>query len=117
MPEGISIFSFMDTEMKKFATETRNGRLAPLQASLRMFIDLDFPGRFHLDYTVLCRWIISVKRNYRDVTYHNWRHAFNVCQMMFAVMTRTQWWCKLGDVECLALIIACLCHDLDHRYL
>ena len=63
-----------------------------------MFIDLDFPGRFHIDYTVLCRWLASVKKNYRDVTYHNWRHAFNVAQMMFAVITSTQWWKKMGEV-------------------
>jgi len=81
-----------------------NGPLKPilhifLQASLRMFIDLDFPGRFHIDYTVLCRWLASVKKNYRDVTYHNWRHAFNVAQMMFAVITSTQWWKKMGEVK------------------
>lgn len=27
----------------------------------------------------------------------------------------TQWWKIFGEIECLALIIACLCHDLDHR--
>merc|ERR1719412_488974 len=86
-----------------------------LQAALRMFIDLDFLGRFHIDYLTLCRWLASVKKNYRKVTYHNWRHAFNVAQMMFATITATQWWKKLGEVECISLIIACLCHDLDHR--
>jgi len=86
-----------------------------LQAALRMFIDLDFLGRFHIDYLTLCRFLSSIKKNYRDVTYHNWRHAFNVAQMMFATITATQWWKKLGEIECLALIVACLCHDLDHR--
>ena len=33
---------------------------------------------------MLCRWVLSVKKNYRDVQYHNWRHAFNVAQCMFA---------------------------------
>lgn len=37
-----------------------------------------------LMFQVLCRWILSVKKNYRDVAYHNWRHAFNVAQCMFA---------------------------------
>ena len=69
-----------------------------------MFIDLDFPGRFHIDYTVLCRWLSSVKKNYRDVTYHNWRHAFNVAQSMFAVITATQWWKTLGEVRILEII-------------
>lgn len=58
-----------------------------LCACLRMFLDLDFVERFHIDYSVLCRWLLSVKKNYRNVTYHNWRHAFNVAQMMFAILT------------------------------
>ncbi|RVE52368.1 hypothetical protein evm_003006 [Chilo suppressalis] len=86
-----------------------------LTACLRMFLDLDFVERFHIDYSVLCRWLLSVKKNYRNVTYHNWRHAFNVAQMMFAILTETQWWKIFGELECLALIIGCLCHDLDHR--
>ena len=28
-----------------------------------------------------------MKKNYRRVIYHNWRHAFNVAQAMFAVLT------------------------------
>lgn len=52
-----------------------------------MFLDLDFVERFHIDYEVLCRWLLSVKKNYRNVTYHNWRHAFNVAQMMFSILT------------------------------
>jgi dual 3',5'-cyclic-AMP and -GMP phosphodiesterase 11 len=86
-----------------------------LRACLRMFLDLDLVERFHIDYEVLCRWLLSVKKNYRNVTYHNWRHAFNVAQMMFAILTTTQWWKIFGEIECLALVIACLCHDLDHR--
>jgi len=58
-----------------------------LTACLRMFLDLDFVERFHIDYDILCRWLLSVKKNYRNVTYHNWRHAFNVAQMMFAILT------------------------------
>lgn len=86
-----------------------------LKACLRMFLDLDFVEMFHIDYEVLCRWLLSVKKNYRNVTYHNWRHAFNVAQMMFSMITATQWWKIFGEIECMALIIACLCHDLDHR--
>lgn len=99
-------FKFDDLEMEDSDT---------LKACLRMFLDLDLIERFHIDYEVLCRWLLSVKKNYRNVTYHNWRHAFNVTQMMFAILTSTQWWKIFGEIECLALIIACLCHDLDHR--
>jgi len=34
----------------------------------------------------LVRWLLTVRKNYRAVAYHNWRHAFNVCQSMFAVL-------------------------------
>ncbi|GFO18541.1 cGMP-specific 3',5'-cyclic phosphodiesterase [Plakobranchus ocellatus] len=54
---------------------------------------------------IFCRWMLSVKKNYRNVTYHNWRHAFNAGQMNNI----------LTNVECLALMVGCLCHDLDHR--
>jgi hypothetical protein len=37
-------------------------------------------------FQALYRFLITVKRNYRDVPYHNWRHAFNVAQVMFAIL-------------------------------
>ena len=40
-----------------------------------------------------------MRENYRDVTYHNWQHAFNVCQLMFAIISNTMWWKKLGEVS------------------
>ncbi|CAG0883666.1 unnamed protein product [Cyprideis torosa] len=86
-----------------------------LKACLRMFMDLDLIERFNIDRQVLCRWLLSIRRNYRPVIYHNWRHAFSVAQMMFAILLSTQWWKGLGDLDCLALLIACLSHDLDHR--
>ena len=48
------------------------------------------------------RWLCTVKKNYREVNYHNWRHAFNVCQLMFAILTSTTWWNHFGEVEVLA---------------
>ena len=35
---------------------------------------------------LLCRFTLSVRKNYRSVTYHNWRHAFNVTQTMFCML-------------------------------
>ncbi|VDL19786.1 unnamed protein product [Hymenolepis diminuta] len=76
---------------------------------------LGFIHRFRIDYTSLCRWVLSVKKNYRAVTYHNWRHAFNVAQTMFAMFKSGGMQEIFSDLECLSIIIACLSHDLDHR--
>ncbi|VDP36061.1 unnamed protein product [Echinostoma caproni] len=63
---------------------------ATLKASVRMFLDMRFMRSFKCDMLALCRWILSVKKNYRQVTYHNWRHALNVTQTMFAVIMVSQ---------------------------
>ncbi len=35
---------------------------------------------------ILTRWMYTVRRGYRDITYHNWRHGFNVGQTMFTLL-------------------------------
>jgi hypothetical protein len=56
-------------------------------SSVRMFIELDLPKKFRIPHDVMCRWVLSIKKNYRPVIYHNWRHAFNVAQTMFSMLT------------------------------
>ncbi|XP_059502095.1 cGMP-specific 3',5'-cyclic phosphodiesterase isoform X1 [Stegostoma tigrinum] len=100
-------FSFSDFDLTEVETTL---------AAIRMFQDLNFLQNFQMKYEVLCRWILSVKKNYRrHVAYHNWRHAFNTAQCMFAVLKSGKIQNKLTDLEILALIIATLSHDLDHR--
>ncbi|MBN3278254.1 PDE11 phosphodiesterase, partial [Polyodon spathula] len=88
---------------------------AMITAALRMFMELGMVQKFKIDYETLCRWLLTVRKNYRMVLYHNWRHAFNVCQCMFSMLTTAGFQQTLTEVEMLALIVGCLCHDLDHR--
>ncbi|XP_077999251.1 dual 3',5'-cyclic-AMP and -GMP phosphodiesterase 11-like [Glandiceps talaboti] len=99
-------YSFSDFELDEDQT---------LQATIRMFMDLDLIQKFRINYEMVCRWLLSVRKNYRCVTYHNWRHAFSVAQTMFAMLRTGQMHNVFGDLEALALLIACLSHDLDHR--
>ncbi|XP_053151773.1 cAMP and cAMP-inhibited cGMP 3',5'-cyclic phosphodiesterase 10A isoform X3 [Hemicordylus capensis] len=61
----------------------------------------------------LCRFTMSVKKNYRRVPYHNWKHAITVAHCMYAILQHNRW--VFSDIERRGLLIACLCHDLDHR--
>ncbi|XP_021452902.1 dual 3',5'-cyclic-AMP and -GMP phosphodiesterase 11A [Oncorhynchus mykiss] len=88
---------------------------AMITAALRMFMELGMVQKFKIDYETLCRWLLTVRKNYRMVLYHNWRHAFNVCQCMFAILTTAGFQETLTEIEILALIVGCVCHDLDHR--
>ena len=104
-----------------------------LKIVIRMFLDFDLINKFSIPYKVsphcifcltihhywfnqvVCRWALSVKKNYRPVKYHNWRHALNVCQTMFTMLKTGKMDRFMDDLEVFGLLVACLCHDLDHR--
>ncbi|XP_070175447.1 dual 3',5'-cyclic-AMP and -GMP phosphodiesterase 11A-like [Littorina saxatilis] len=84
-------------------------------AAARIFMDLGLIKKLRLDLETVYRWLLTVRRNYRNVAYHNWGHAFNVCQVMFATMMKCNTRKQLTENEIIAMIVGCLCHDLDHR--
>ena len=95
--------------------DTQFGDSTTLKIVLRMFMDFDLMNKFSIPHNVVCRWALSVKKNYRPVKYHNWRHALNVCQTMFTVLKTGKMERFMEDMEVFGLLVACLCHDLDHR--
>ncbi|XP_048589168.1 dual 3',5'-cyclic-AMP and -GMP phosphodiesterase 11 isoform X2 [Nematostella vectensis] len=86
-----------------------------LKGCLAMLCDLKIVETFQIDYLTLCRFVLTIKKNYRPVMYHNWRHAFNVAQTMYAMLKKPSIGKYFTVIEQYALIVACLSHDLDHR--
>uniref|UniRef100_A0A673HJU1 Phosphodiesterase n=1 Tax=Sinocyclocheilus rhinocerous TaxID=307959 RepID=A0A673HJU1_9TELE len=96
-------FGFNDFDMSQ---------IAMTQAVVRMILDLNLPQ----DFSTLCQWVLSVQKCYRsNVVYHNWSHALHTAQCMFAMLQTKELKSNLSSLEVLALMIASLCHDLDHR--
>ncbi|RZB39628.1 PDEase I domain containing protein [Asbolus verrucosus] len=58
-----------------------------------------------------------VQKNYRDVPYHNWKHAFSVTHFAYLCLKKFQLVEQgyISNLEALAYFISCLCHDIDHR--
>ncbi|XP_071446003.1 probable 3',5'-cyclic phosphodiesterase pde-5 isoform X3 [Hetaerina americana] len=81
------------------------------QYAVYMFKDLFGLSRFDADS--LIRFMLTVKKNYRRVPYHNWTHGFSVANSMYTIVKRAN--VAFNTTECLALYIGSLCHDLDHR--
>ncbi|XP_071441726.1 cGMP-specific 3',5'-cyclic phosphodiesterase-like [Hetaerina americana] len=106
--EKYNLYSFMFNDFDLCDDDT-------CRATIRMFMDCNLISQFHIPYLVLCRWILSVRKNYRPVKYHNWRHALNVAQTMFAMLKTGKMERFMNDLDILGLLVACLCHDLDHR--
>lgn len=70
-------------------------------------VKLDIPN------VVLANFVLAVRNNYRVLPYHNWNHALTVCHTMFCILVNNL---KAFDlIERFSLMIACLCHDIDHR--
>ncbi|GFR94683.1 phosphodiesterase [Elysia marginata] len=82
----------------------------PLQC-LYMFRSLFENIKYDMDDLV--RFTLTVRKNYRNVPYHNWTHAFSVAHSMFVVIRTAKH--RLSPIESISLFVACLCHDLDHR--
>uniref|UniRef100_H2M6Y5 Phosphodiesterase n=1 Tax=Oryzias latipes TaxID=8090 RepID=H2M6Y5_ORYLA len=70
-------------------------------------------GENSFELEKLCRFTMSVRKNYRRVPYHNWKHAVTVAHCMYAILQKTP--DSFTELEKKGLLIACLCHDLDHR--
>ncbi|KAI8422778.1 hypothetical protein MSG28_006523 [Choristoneura fumiferana] len=98
-----------------------NQRALPMRElpcyALKMFEDLGFVKTFNLKRTKLCRFILHVKKGYRDVPYHSWLHSFNVAQWAYAAMINYKLVSQgyFNDLQAMMYLIAGLVHDLDHR--
>ncbi|XP_039251444.1 cGMP-specific 3',5'-cyclic phosphodiesterase-like [Styela clava] len=113
--EDYNLYEFTFSDLPMIDDET-------VLAAMRMFTDIDAFNMFKIPQTTMLRWILSVKRCYRPVYYHNWRHGFNVAHTMFLLQDRmikdsecTNINNIYTDVEKFALIVGSFCHDIDHR--
>ncbi|KAF0309756.1 cGMP-dependent 3',5'-cyclic phosphodiesterase [Amphibalanus amphitrite] len=86
-------------------------------AVLAMYEDLGLVHRFGIERSTLARFVLMVRKGYRDPPYHNFSHAYSVAHFAYLMLKNLQLVESrcLDDLESLSLLTACLCHDLDHR--
>ena len=60
------------------------------------------------------RLILAVREQMYDNPYHNWAHVFDVTQTLYVLATMTGTFERLDAWERFALLVAALCHDLEH---
>uniref|UniRef100_A0AAQ4S7J4 Phosphodiesterase n=1 Tax=Gasterosteus aculeatus aculeatus TaxID=481459 RepID=A0AAQ4S7J4_GASAC len=86
-----------------------------VKCGIKMYYELKVVDKFHIPRETLVRFIYSLSKGYRRITYHNWRHGFNVGQTMFTLLMTGDLKRYFTDLECMAMVTAGLCHDIDHR--
>ena len=55
-----------------------------VRKALFMFVDLFGLTRF--EYETVVRFLITVKKNYRQVAYHNWTRGFHVANSIYSIL-------------------------------
>uniref|UniRef100_A0A3B4TS48 Phosphodiesterase n=1 Tax=Seriola dumerili TaxID=41447 RepID=A0A3B4TS48_SERDU len=86
-----------------------------VKCGIQMYYELKVVDKFHIPREALVRFVYSLSKGYRKITYHNWRHGFNVGQTMFTLLMTGDLKRYYTDLECMAMVTAGLCHDIDHR--
>merc|ERR1719237_204078 len=104
-----------------FGSFTFSPRTLPMAQStaavFSIFSELGMIQRWRIDKHSLGRFLLMVRRGYRDPPYHNWAHAYSVAHFAFLLLSHLNLVQAgvISELEAFALVIACLCHDLDHR--
>ncbi|XP_077858931.1 rod cGMP-specific 3',5'-cyclic phosphodiesterase subunit beta isoform X7 [Macaca mulatta] len=86
-----------------------------VKCGIQMYYELGVVRKFQIPQEVLVRFLFSISKGYRRITYHNWRHGFNVAQTMFTLLMTGKLKSYYTDLEAFAMVTAGLCHDIDHR--
>ncbi|GIL46507.1 hypothetical protein Vafri_3502 [Volvox africanus] len=69
---------------------------------------------FQLQPKILRNFLTAAASHYQAIPYHNFNHVCHVLQATYLVSSHTAAVNVLTSLERLALLIAALCHDLDH---
>ncbi|CAG5118535.1 unnamed protein product, partial [Candidula unifasciata] len=57
-----------------------------VMSCLSMFEDLGFTSRWRIKIETLVRFLLMVKKGYRNPPYHNWMHAFSVTHFCYLLI-------------------------------
>ncbi|XP_033761202.1 cAMP and cAMP-inhibited cGMP 3',5'-cyclic phosphodiesterase 10A-like [Pecten maximus] len=81
----------------------------------KLFIRLieDLCGKDRIEQEKLVKFILTVRKNYRDVPYHNFPHGFHVAHCLWRIILSAP--ATFTEYEKMGLIVAGICHDVDHR--
>ena len=81
-----------------------------------MFDSLNYMEKFEIDLLIFIDFlfILQEKYNHRHNPFHNFDHAFTVCHGAFHFVRKKLLNNYLLNIEQFALVLSCLCHDVDH---
>ena len=79
-----------------------------------IFSEMNLLKEFNIKEQTLQNFFIRVRNGYRKNPFHNWHHGFSVLHFSYLQLRCTDALNFLTSIEVLSLLIASLCHDIDH---
>ncbi|CAG8520305.1 7036_t:CDS:2 [Paraglomus occultum] len=81
---------------------------------LGMLAKLDLSGTLGIRKSEMLDFIIDVEKGYYATSYHSFYHAVDVVAVLYYMLTDLGVQKYLTSLDCVALLIAGLCHDIGH---
>ena len=95
-------------DAQSLADEDKHRLLAAMLHSLGLF------RRFRLSPTAFADFVADIATHYSDNPFHNFAHAFKVAHQCWLFARDEAMRGLMEDVDLLALLLAAICHDLEH---
>lgn len=85
-----------------------------LECAIHIFSQFGLPETFQIDRYRLRAFLHTLKKHYKANPYHNFRHAVDVLQFTYAMLSVGKAMECLSRLEILGLLIAAVSHDVGH---
>ena len=81
---------------------------------MQIFEDVGLCSEFQISKNTLQMFTLQVRNYYHSNPFHNWYHAFSVFHFAYLILRLTKITGEMSSLDVLGLLVASLCHDLDH---
>eukprot|EP00742_Colponemidia_sp_Colp-10_P001187 GILJ01001280.1.p1 GENE.GILJ01001280.1~~GILJ01001280.1.p1 ORF type:complete len:430 (+),score=44.38 GILJ01001280.1:57-1346(+) len=106
LPPAISTLDF---DCLSMADQDLRARVTDMFAALNLF------QIFHIEKEIFSAFLLELSSRYiLQDKFHTFKHAVDVCQFCFVILTRYKAKLLLRDIDVLILLISCLAHDIGH---
>lgn len=86
-----------------------------IEAILKIFTKFDLLTIMETTLDDFTKFLLIVRDKYRKLPYHNWTHAVDTIQFAFSAIERGRMRMFYRPHHTIAILLACLLHDIDHR--
>ncbi|KAH3756086.1 3'5'-cyclic nucleotide phosphodiesterase family protein [Pelomyxa schiedti] len=79
-----------------------------------MFDSFDLFTEFNIPIPAFLCFMHELSKSYNSVPYHNFYHAIDATQFLYSLICHSKVLASLPKIEIFSILLAALCHDVDH---